>query len=196
MRGKPFNAELSEPWTGKKTFELLPLPPAGYSYIEGRLTKTQETTRPGNIWPEIWRSMSQKMKREAILAWEIEGKKRDKARVQRGIKFVPEEIDEYTKILGEAYQKLALPEIPSMPILRLPTEREQPINPAARTGSCSPSAGGNPIGDQPIQRAAPIAKHQENAADKGFVSESWMAMVHTPVKDWQKREDARKAVDK
>ena len=196
--GKPFNAELSEPWTGKTTFELLrPLPPSGYSYIEGRLTKTQETTRPGNIWPEIWRSMSQKMKREAILAWEIEGTKRDKAREQRGIKFVPEEeIDEYTKILGEAYQKLALPEIPSMPILRLPTEREQPINPAARTGSSSPSAGGNPIGDQPIQRAAPIAKHQENVADKGFVSESWMAMVHTPVKDWQKREDARKAVDK
>ena len=196
--GKPCNAELSEPWTGKTTFELLrPLPPSGYSYIEGRLTKTQETTRPGNIWPEIWRSMSQKMKREAILAWEIEGTKRDKAREQRGIKFVPEEeIDEYTKILAEAYQKLALPEVPSMPILLFPTEKEHPINPASRTGSYSQSAGGNPIGDQPIQRAAPIAKHQENVADKGFVSESWMAMVHTPVKDWQKREDARKAVDK
>ena len=126
------------------------------------------------------------MKQQAISAWEIEDKKREKAREQRGIKFVPEEeIDEYTKILGEAYQKLALPEIPSMPILRLPTERGQLINPAARTGSTGPSAGGNPI-----------AEHQENVADKGFVSESWMAMVHTPVKDWQKREDARKAVDK
>ena len=40
------------------------------------------------------------------------------------------------------------------------------------------------------------AEHQENVADKGFVSESWMAMVHTPVKDWQKREEARKTVDK
>ena len=74
--GKPFNAELPESWTGKTTFELLrPLPPTGYSYIEGRLTRTQVTTRPGNIWPEIWRSMSKKMKQQAISAWEIEEKR-------------------------------------------------------------------------------------------------------------------------
>ena len=40
------------------------------------------------------------------------------------------------------------------------------------------------------------AEHQDNVADKSFVSESWMAMVHTPVKDWQKKEGARQAVDK
>ena len=27
-------------------------------------------------------------------------------------------------------------------------------------------------------------------------SDSWMAMVHTPVKDWRGKEGARKAVDK
>ena len=36
------------------------------------------------------------------------------------------------------------------------------------------------------------AEHQENVADKGFVSESWMAMVHTPVKDWRIKEGAKK----
>ena len=40
------------------------------------------------------------------------------------------------------------------------------------------------------------AEHQDNVADKCFVSESWMAMVHTPVRDWQKKEEARKAEDK
>ena len=61
------------------------------------------------------------MKQQAILAWEIENQKREKAREQRGIKFVPEEeIDEYTKILGEAMTKLTLPEVPSMPILAKP----------------------------------------------------------------------------
>ena len=65
--------------------------------------------------------MSKKMKQQAISAWEIENKKWGNAREQRGIKFVPEEeIDEYTKILGEAYHELALPEIPSMPILAKP----------------------------------------------------------------------------
>ena len=65
--------------------------------------------------------MSKKMKQQSISAWDIEDKKREKAREQRGIKLVPEvEIDGYTKILGEAYQKLALPEVPSMPILAKP----------------------------------------------------------------------------
>ena len=168
---------LPESWTGKTTFELLrPLPPTGYSYIEGRLTKTQETTRPGSIWPEIWRSMSKKMKQQAILAWEIENKKRENARQQRGIKFVPEEeIDEYTKILGEAYFKLALPEVPSMPILAKPNAGGTSSRKAPDLIIASNISGGEPFN----------AEHQDNVADKGFVSESWMAMVHTPVKDWQ-----------
>ena len=57
--------------------------------------------------------------------------------------------------------------------------------------------GGNLIMASNISGGKPFnAEHQENVADKGFVSESWMAMVHTPVKDWQKREEARQAVDK
>ena len=40
------------------------------------------------------------------------------------------------------------------------------------------------------------AEHLENVADKGFVSESWMAMVHTPVKDWRIKEGAKKSVYK
>ena len=111
--------ELPDSWTGKTTFELKrPLPPVGHSYIEGRLTKTQETTRPGNIWPEIWRSMSKKMKQQAISAWEVEDKRREQAREIRGIKFVPEEeVDNYTEILAEVRVKLALPDVPSMPVL-------------------------------------------------------------------------------
>ena len=40
------------------------------------------------------------------------------------------------------------------------------------------------------------AEHQDNVANNGFVSESWMAMVHTPVKDWRIKEGAKQAVDK
>ena len=131
--------------------------------------------------------MSKKMKQQAISAWEIENKKREKAREQRGIKFVPEEeIDEYTKILGEAYQKLALPEIPSMPILAKPNAGGTSSRKAPDLIIASNISGGEPFN----------AEHQDNGADNGFASESWMAMVHTPVKDWQKREEARRAVDK
>ena len=87
------------------------------------------------------------MKQQAILAWEIEDKKRKKAREQRGIKFVPEEeIDEYTKILGEAYHKLALPEIPSMPILVKPNAGGTSSRKAPDLIIASNiSGGGNPL---------------------------------------------------
>ena len=58
------------------------------------------------------------MKQQAISAWEVKDKKREQARGKRGIKFVPEEeIDDYTKILAEVRMKLALPDVPSMPVL-------------------------------------------------------------------------------
>ena len=58
------------------------------------------------------------MKQQAISAWEVEDKRREQAREIRGIKFVPEEeVDDYTKILAEVRIKLALPDVPSMPVL-------------------------------------------------------------------------------
>ena len=179
--------ELPDSWTGKTTLEFLrPLPPVGYSYIEGRLTKTQETTRPRNIWPEIWRSMSKKMKQQAISAWEVEDKRREQAREIRGIKFVPEEeVDDYTKALAEARIKLALPDVPAMPVLSRGETAETHIA-GVKPQNSSQNSGGGTLN----------AEHQENVADKGFVSESWMAMDHTPVKDWRIKEGAKKAVDK
>jgi hypothetical protein len=50
---------LSHKWTGKTVFEILrPSPPSGFKWISGRLTKVQETTRPDDVWPEMWRGMS------------------------------------------------------------------------------------------------------------------------------------------
>ena len=55
------NRQLFADWTGKTIFELLrPEPPQGYEYTNGRLTKQQTTTRPGNVWLEVWPSMSPK----------------------------------------------------------------------------------------------------------------------------------------
>ena len=46
---------LSLDWVGTTTFNLLrPKPDEGYEWVEGRLTKIQKTTRPANIWPEIY----------------------------------------------------------------------------------------------------------------------------------------------
>ena len=79
----------------------------------------------------------------------------------------PADAFEYTKILGEAYQKLALPEIPSMPILAKPNAGGTSSRKAPDLIIASKISGGKPFN----------AEHQDNVADKGFVSESWMAMV-------------------
>ena len=46
---------------------------------EGRLTRIQETRRPGNVWPEIWQRMSERQQERAIEEWKIEKPKREKA---------------------------------------------------------------------------------------------------------------------
>ena len=98
------NRELYSPWTGQTSFELLrPRPPVGYSYVGGRLTKTQETTRPANVWLEIWRTLSKKQKGKAIKDWQQLSAERDRERAQRGISHVPDdEVDANTKVLSQA----------------------------------------------------------------------------------------------
>ena len=50
--------DLSDPWTGFTQFTLLDeKPPDGYMWSEERLTRKQLTSRPDNLWPELWKSM-------------------------------------------------------------------------------------------------------------------------------------------
>ena len=96
--------KLSAPWVGKTIFSLLrPAPPPGHKWISGRLTRLQSTTRPENLWPEAWRSMSQSQKRKAIEEWELESRRLDAARKDRGVLDIPpSEVDDYNRIMAEA----------------------------------------------------------------------------------------------
>eukprot|EP00973_Karenia_brevis_P095361 12426970-Karenia_brevis.AAC.1 len=58
-------------------------PPEGYTGVGGRLTKIQKTTRPGNVWPEVWLAMNGRQRREAQILLEIESVKREHARNAR-----------------------------------------------------------------------------------------------------------------
>ena len=57
---------LSRLGIGVTTFKLLlKNPPEGHAWLQGRLTKKQVTTRPGNIWLEKWSNMSKSHQRKA-----------------------------------------------------------------------------------------------------------------------------------
>ena len=59
--------ELSDAWTGFTSFILLNERPLdGYTWSGWRLTRKQNTSRPDeNIWPDMWKHMSDASKRKA-----------------------------------------------------------------------------------------------------------------------------------
>ena len=170
--------ELSDSWRGKTVLHILhPPAPPGLKRIHGRYTKIQQTSRPDNLWPEVWQSMSKKQKEKAKSKWEIEKVKRKDAREKHGVVEVSPDDNDYLKILSKL-RLLSQPKAPAMPVVRI-ADPNIPKGCASSTESGGrlqaanddSSAGGN------IQPKA----HQDHVSPKGFASEEWYALVHTPV---------------
>ena len=87
--------------TGFTRFTILDeKPPDGIHGPGRRLTRKQTTSRPDSLWPEIWKDMSEALKRREKQKWAFEKPKLDNARKSRGIYIIDpadEEIKEITK---------------------------------------------------------------------------------------------------
>ena len=78
--------ELSDAWTGFTRFILLSeRPPYGNTWSEERLTMKQTTSRPDNVWPDMWKRMSDAAKRKAKQKWIIQKPKVDNARLSSSL---------------------------------------------------------------------------------------------------------------
>ena len=65
--------ELSDTWTRFTNFTMLKeKPPDGYTWSGERLTRKQTTSRPDNVWPDMWKHMCDASKRKAKQKWAIE----------------------------------------------------------------------------------------------------------------------------
>ena len=92
-------------WTGFTRFTLLnEKPPYGYTWSGERLTRKPTTSRPDNVWPEIWKDMSDASKRKEKQKWSIEKPKLANARRVRGIYFVDPADEEFKEIMKNAQQ--------------------------------------------------------------------------------------------
>ena len=60
-------------------------------WVSGRLTRVQTLTRPEDVWPEVWLSMSREKMREEIRRWEKEKADRTEARKEKNF---PESVDD------------------------------------------------------------------------------------------------------
>ena len=84
--------ELSDVWTGLTRFiSLTERPPDGYTWSGRRLTRKQTTSRPDNVWPDVWKQMSDAAKSKAKQKWAIKRPKLENARHIRGIFFMEPE---------------------------------------------------------------------------------------------------------
>lgn len=71
---------LSNFWAGETVFDQLLLPPRGFDLVCGRLARKLKTSRPGDVWPEIWQRMSQTQTNIAIIDWRVKSEKVNEAR--------------------------------------------------------------------------------------------------------------------
>ena len=108
--------ELSDAWTGFARFILLDeRRPDGYTWSGERLTRKRTTSRPDNVWPDMWKHMSDASKRKSKQKWTIEKLMLDNTRQLRGIFFIEPEHEDCKNIMKNVRRKLEVPMPAAMP---------------------------------------------------------------------------------
>ena len=98
----------------------------GYTWSGEGLTRKQTTSRPDDVWPDMWKHMSDAAKKTKQI-WAIEEPKLDNAKQSRIIFFVEPNDEEFKLTMKAARRKLEVPMPPAMPC-KIP-KKEQWRNP-------------------------------------------------------------------
>ena len=108
--------DLSDPWTGFTQFTLFEEEaPNGCMWSRRRLTRKYLTSRPDNLWPELWKSMGKHAKLKKKQKWPHEKLHLHNARKLRGIYFIDLDDKEFKETIKNARKKLETPVAPAMP---------------------------------------------------------------------------------
>ena len=108
--------DLSDPWTSFTQFTLLEeKAPDGNMWSGVRLTRKQLTSRPDNLWSELWKSMGKHAKLKEKQKWSEEKLHLENARKLRGIYFIDPEDTEFKETIKNARKKLETSVAPAMP---------------------------------------------------------------------------------
>ena len=121
--------ELSHTGTGFTRFIILnEWPCDGFTWSGERLTRKQ-TSRPDDVWPDMWTHMSDAAKKKVKQKWAIKKPKPDNARQLRGIFIIEPNDKEFKHTMKNARGKLEVPKLaaalgntrPNMLVLSMPT---------------------------------------------------------------------------
>ena len=191
--------ELSDAWTGFTRFILLNgRPPEGYTWSGRRLTRKQTTSRPDDVWPDMWKYMSDAAKKKAKQRWAIEKPKLDNARQLRGIFFIEPNDEEYKLTMKAARRKLEVPMPAAMPC-KIPIKSigktHRNIGKRKTKYACVVDADES---TRPRLEGAGHKPHQDHITAKGTISFTYYSIVHKfiPMPQAFKFPDAKAAVQK
>ena len=81
-------------------------PPDGFTCSWRELTRKQTTSRPDNVWPDMWKLMSDASKRKDKQKWAIEKPKLDNARRLRGVFFIEPDDEEFKRTMKKRSWKV------------------------------------------------------------------------------------------
>ena len=113
--------ELSDAWTGFTRFILMDESHLTDTHGPGgdlrgnKQTNKQTTSRTDNVWPDMWKFLSDAAKKKAKQRWAIEKPKLDNARQLRGILFLEPNDEEFKLTMKAARRKLEVPMPAAMP---------------------------------------------------------------------------------
>ena len=123
--------EVSDAWTGFTRFVLLKeKPPEGCTCSGWRLTRKQTTSRPDDVWPDMWKFTSDASTKKAKQRWAIEKPNLDSARQLRGIFFIESNDEEFMPTMKAARRKLEVPMPAAIMLCKIPIKSSGETHPA------------------------------------------------------------------
>ena len=192
--------ELSGAWTGFTRFILLNESPLGRIYMvrRGDLRGNKTTSRPDNVWPDMWTHISDAAKKIAKQKWAIEKPKPDNARQLRGIFFIEPNDEEFKLTMNAARRKLEVPMPEAMPCktpVNCNGETCRNIGKNKTKYACAVDADES---TRPRLEGAGHKPHQDHITAKGMHSLTHYSLVHKfiPMPEALKIPDAKEAVEK
>ena len=161
--------------------------------VWGRLTRKQTTSRPDNVWPDMWKHVSDAAKSKAKQKWAIEKPKLDHARSLRGIYFIYPKDEAFKDIMKDARRKLEIPMPAAMPCktpIKNNGETFRGIGKSRTKYACIVEAGES---TRFRFEGVPCRYHEDHIAGKGINSLNNYNLVHKfiPMPKAMKKPDAK-----
>ena len=164
----------------------------------GILTRKQTTSRPDNVWQDMWKHMSDAPKNKVKQRWAIPKPKLDNARQLRGILFIEPNDEKFKLTMKAARRKLEVPMPVAMPCKTPINSRLETCRSIEKSKTKYAYIVDADESTRPRPEGAVHKPHQDHITARGINSFTQYSLVHKfiPMPQAIIISDAKEAVEK